>query len=310
MIGLTLRTAVIGVGYLGKFHAQKYTQFPACSLVGVADSQLETAATLAQTLQTTAYRDYRDLLDKVDAVSIVTPTPSHFTLAAECLSRGIHVLLEKPITHTVDEANQLIELAHKNGCILQVGHLERFNPGFIELQKRVEHAGWLETRRMAPFQLRGSDVNVIYDLMIHDIDLVLSLNKTLPCQISASGASVFSSSTDIAQARLVFENGCIANLTASRIHPDTERTLQATQDRHLYRVNFQEGSLTIFHRDNETLVQKIESQKRDAIYAEISAFIDAITQGKAIPVSGEAGRDALAIASQITHLIESPKESA
>lgn len=300
-----LRTAVIGVGYLGRFHAQKYAQLPEADLVAVVDKHLPTAQKIAQELNTQALTDYHELIGKVDAVNIVTPTPFHFPIAKFFLTQGIHVLIEKPITLTLDEADELITLAKQYQCILQVGHLERFNPALLELKKHIHQPAWLESRRMAPFQLRGTDVNIIYDLMIHDLDIILSLIDSPLKKISASGACVFSDALDVAQAQLIFENGCAANLTASRIHTHVERSLHVLQKEMSLLLNFQHATLLIRKKGELPLPQhEFSFTNKDTILAEISAFLHAINTQSPPPVTGEEGRRALDIANRITLLIE------
>jgi predicted dehydrogenase len=224
-----IRTAVIGVGYLGKFHAQKYAQLPNSHLVAVCDHNAETAAQIAADLGTQAVSDFDQLRDEVEAVSIVVPTQKHYAIAKEFLAAGKHVLLEKPMTTTVAEARELVELAEANSVVLQIGHLERFNPAVLALENIMHQPMFIESHRVAPFNPRGADVNVILDLMIHDIDIILDMVDSPVTNIRAKGVAVLSKDIDIANARLEFESGCVANVTASRAGMKSERKMRLFQ---------------------------------------------------------------------------------
>lgn len=309
---MPLSTAVIGVGYLGRFHAEKYAKLEDSHLVAVTDIDARTAENVAGPLNTEALTDYRDLFGRVEAVSIVTPTRTHAAIAREFLERGVHVLVEKPITTTVEEADALIALAREHGCILQVGHLERFNPAMLALDEVLGEARFIETTRLAPFKLRATDVNVILDLMIHDIDIVLNMVKAEPADITANGASVLSDSTDIANARLTFDNGCVANVTASRVSLKSERKMRIFQHNAYISVDFQNRILSQHHKSgtvNEDGVPNIESRENtfeesDALYSEIRSFIETIRTGGTPLVTGEDGRRALQTALKITEALQ------
>ena len=240
----TLRAAVIGVGYLGRFHAQKYAQSAQAELVAVVDSREETRTSVASELHTQALADYRELLGKVEAVSIPTPTPLHFAIARDFLQAGAHVLVEKPITETAEQATELIDLARSRGCVLQVGHLERFNPVIVGAIPHVRRPRFIECQRLAPYRERGTDVNVVFDLMIHDIDLVQTLVDSPVASVDSIGAQVFSGGIDIANARIRFENGCVANATASRVSMKTERKLRLFEDDTYLSLDLQQKILT------------------------------------------------------------------
>ena len=212
-----LRTAVIGAGYLGRFHAQKYAAIERSQLIGVVDLNQANAERVAVECRTQAATDYRVLLGKVDAVSVVTPTPSHREIAGAFLEAGAHVLVEKPITATVEEASELIAVAYRCRRVLQVGHLERFNSAILALDGILTVPRFVESHRLAPFKQRGTDVNVVLDLMIHDIDIIQNIVRSPIASIDAVGSSIFSGELDIVNARLRFENGCVANTTASRV---------------------------------------------------------------------------------------------
>ncbi|MDA8349638.1 MAG: Gfo/Idh/MocA family oxidoreductase, partial [Pseudomonadota bacterium] len=225
-----IKAAVIGVGYLGRFHAQKYAQSPRCRLEAVVDARAEAREQVAAELGTRPLADYRELLGKVDAVSVVTPTPAHFAIARDFLLAGAHVLVEKPITETPREARELIDLADRCGRVLQVGHLERFNSAILAAEPYLRSPRFVECHRLAPYKERGTDVNVVLDLMIHDIDLVQTIVGAPVATIDAIGTPVFSEAIDIANARIRFANGCVVNATASRVSLKTERKMRLFED--------------------------------------------------------------------------------
>jgi predicted dehydrogenase len=308
----TIRTAVIGVGYLGRFHAQKYASMPGCVLVGVADPQTSARDAVAAELGVPGFADYRDLLGLVDAVSVVTHTPAHFPVAADFLKAGVHVLVEKPVTETVEQARELIALAANSGSVLQVGHLERFNAVILAAESQLRNPRFLECHRLAPFRERGTDVNVVLDLMIHDIDIVQSIVRSPLTSIDAVGTPVFSDEIDIANARLRFENGCVANVTASRVSLKTERKLRIFQDDAYISMDLQQKVLTVIRKRAADappgpLPVTIEEQnldQGDALRAEIESFVACIRVGGTPVVSGEDGLRALETASRITAQIQ------
>jgi len=310
-----MRTAVIGVGYLGRFHAQKYASLPGSTLVGIVDPAAETRARVSAELGVPAHGDHRELLGKVDAVSVVTPTQAHFAVARDFLEAGAHVLVEKPMTATVSEAEALIEIAHRRGRLLQVGHLERFNAVVQAVQPLLTRPRFIESARLAPFKQRGTEVDVVLDLMIHDIDLILSIVRSPVVSVDAIGSSVFSAEVDIANARLRFANGCIANATASRVSLKTERRLRLFQDDAYLSVDLHQKVLTVIRKgegrgpDGMPRVDIEESnfEQGDALGAEIAAFIGAIEHGRAAPVSGEDGLLALRTALSITEQVASSR---
>lgn len=310
---MAIKTAVIGAGYLGKFHAEKYAALPNSKLVAIVDTRREVAGTLAAKYNTEALTDYRDLFDRVDAVSIATPTSTHYAIARDCLRRGIHVLVEKPITVTVAEADELIELAAANNRKLQVGHLERFNAAVLALGDALQQPKFIESHRLAPFKLRATDVNVILDLMIHDIDIILNLIKANVTDIEASGAKVMSDSIDIANVRMAFDNGCVANVTASRVSLKAERKMRIFQDERYISIDFQNRILSQHSKvdaGDESGIPKIASHEQsfdndDALKTEIAAFLKAIETDTPPVVTGEDGRRALQTAIRITELLQS-----
>jgi predicted dehydrogenase len=310
-----MRTAVVGVGYLGRFHAQKYRQAANSELVGVADPSAEARRAVSAELAVAAHADYRELLGRVDAVSIVTPTPQHFVIAREFLEAGAHVLVEKPMTTTVAEGEQLIEAAQRAGRVLQVGHLERFNAAVQALQPILTVPRFLESARLAPFKHRGTDVNVVLDLMIHDIDLILSIVGSPVTAIDAVGTSVFSREVDIANARLRFANGCVANATASRVSMKAERRLRLFQDDAYVSVDLQQKVLTVIRKNGEmgadgvppVDIKETAYEQGDALKAEIDAFLEAAAGARAPAVSGEDGLKALNVALTITEQVTRPR---
>jgi predicted dehydrogenase len=308
-----MRTAVVGVGYLGRFHAQKYRQATNSELVGIADPSPEARQALAAELGVAAHADYRELLGRVDAVSIVTPTPQHYAIARDFLEAGAHVLVEKPMTTTVAEGERLIEVARRARRVLQVGHLERFNAAVQALQPILTVPRFLESARLAPFKHRGTDVNVVLDLMIHDIDLILSIVGSPVSAIDAIGTSVFSREVDIANARLRFANGCVANVTASRVSMKAERRLRAFGDDAYVSVDLQQKVLTVIRKvagmgtDGmpQVDIQETNYEQGDALKAEIEDFLDAAATGRPPLVTGEDGLSALRTAVSIAEQVAS-----
>jgi predicted dehydrogenase len=306
-----LKVAVVGVGHLGKWHADKYAVASNCELVAVVDSNTANAREVAQKHGVEVYSNYRDIIPLVDAISLVVPTSLHYKIAREFLEAGIHCLIEKPITESIAEAETLIEIARKQNLVLQVGHIERFNSVMIGIEEHLEKPQFLESTRLAPFTLRATDVSVILDLMIHDIDIILDLIGSPVKQISASGISVLSDTIDIANARIEFENHCVANVTASRISRKRERKLRIFQKDAYMSVDFQDKILAINRKgetDNEAGFKDISHSElhfedNDALNLEILDFINAITTGGQPKVSGEDGKRALETAIAITSQI-------
>jgi len=306
-----IRAAVIGVGYLGRFHAQKYAQLAACELVAVVDGRDEVRKAVAAEVGSRAIADYRELLGKVDAVSVVTPTPAHFEIADAFLAAGAHVLVEKPITETPGQAKALIAAAAKHGKILQVGHLERFNAAVLAAEPYLSSPRFMECHRLAPYKERGTDVNVVLDLMIHDIDLVQSLAGSEIVSIDAIGTPVFSGEIDIANARIRFANGCVANTTASRVSMKTERKLRIFEDAAYISLDLQQKILTLLRKRAGPLepgqlpmsIDEENLEQGDALKSEIESFLDCIRNNKRPVVSGEDGLRALETAIRITEQV-------
>ncbi|MCP4333392.1 MAG: Gfo/Idh/MocA family oxidoreductase [Gammaproteobacteria bacterium] len=310
-----LKVAVVGVGHLGKWHADKYAASDDCQLLAVVDTDIENAREIAQKHDADAYSDYRDVIPLVDAISLVVPTSLHYKIAREFLEAGIHCLIEKPVTETVAEATSLIEIARDKTLVLQVGHIERFNSVMIGIEEHLHRPLFLESTRLAPFSLRATDVSVILDLMIHDIDIILDLIDSPVKHISASGISVLSDTIDIANARIEFENRCVANVTASRISRKRERKLRIFQKNAYLSADFQEKILAL-NRKGETnnpegykdiSHEELRFEDNDALNLEVLDFVDAINSNRRPLVSGEDGRRALETAIAITRQIKDSK---
>jgi predicted dehydrogenase len=306
-----IRAAVIGVGYLGRFHAQKYAQIADCELVAVVDGREEVRNAVAAEVGTQAVADYCTLFGKVDAVSVVTPTPAHFEIADAFLAAGAHVLVEKPITETPEQARALIAQAARANRTLQVGHLERFNAAVLAAEPHLSSPRFMECVRLAPYKERGTDVNVVLDLMIHDIDLVQSLAASEIVSIDAIGTPVFSGEIDIANARIRFANGCVANTTASRVSLKTERKLRIFEDAAYISLDLQQKILTLIRKREgipqpgqlPVSIEEANLEQGDALKSEIESFIDCIRNNKRPIVSGEDGLRALETAIRITEQV-------
>jgi predicted dehydrogenase len=307
-----INIGVIGTGHLGQYHVEKYHQHPAANLIAICDIEPQRASQLAQQYNLASFSDFRDLVSQVDAVSIVTPTPSHFTIAQSCLEQGLDVLIEKPITTSIEQADALISLAKKKQCLIQVGHIERFNPCIQALRALNCQPQFIEAIRVAPFQQRGSDVNVILDLMIHDIDIIHAICPAEIKNIQASGAAVFSPFIDMVNARIEFTNNCVANLTASRLSNKRERTFRAFQQNGYFKCDLQHRNLKHYARDTHTQSNTAEGIKlteenfpeSDALFAEISEFIYCCQTRSKPQVSGQEARRALATATKLTSLVK------
>jgi len=307
-----IKCAVIGVGYLGRFHAQKYKMIDGVELVAVCDIDRQSCSQVAAELEVEACYDFRQLFGRVDAVTIAATTTQHYQLAKACISQGIHVLLEKPISETVEQANELIELAHKHQVKLQIGHLERFNSVRLALEEYLDAPQFIESQRLAPFNPRGTDVNVILDLMIHDIDLIQSIVNSPIVHIDAQGAPVLSQSIDIANARITFANHCVANVTASRVSFKTERKTRVFQKNAYLSIDYHNKQFALFQKGNgemfpgipEITRHELVFEKGDALLEQAKAFIHCVRHNTAPLVGGKEGRDALSTAEVISQLIQ------
>jgi len=303
-----INVGVIGVGYLGQFHAEKYAHIPNAELVGIVDEDQDRATQIAKKLDTEALPDISRLIGRVDAVSIVVPTIYHYRIAKQCLEQGIHVLIEKPITESLDQADELIALASEKGLVLQVGHIERFNPAVRAVKARLTAPRYLSAERAAPFTMRCTDVNVVLDLMIHDLDIVMDLVGADPLEVSAAGASVITKQIDAATARIVFQNGCVADVTASRLSDEKKRILRIFDGDNLYTSDYQLQKATHAKGGNDSACALVPSdislEKCDTLNEEVRAFIASVESNARPLVSGSEGRKALALAHIITGSIE------
>ncbi len=311
-----IRTAVVGVGHFGKYHAEKYARLNGSAFVAVADTDIERAKEVAEMHGVEAVSDYRELFDRVDAVSVAVPTHAHFDVVREFLNRGIHVLVEKPITDSVDSANELIETAARNDVLLQVGHIERFSGVYTSLAEHVDRPLYIECHRIAPFLSRGTDVNVILDVMIHDIDLILALVDAPVTSVSAIGAPVLTESEDIANARLEFANGCVATITASRVSMKTERKMRIFQPDCYITVDFKESTMARLSAEGTLGSSRLPKINRnewtypetDSLELEVADFIQAVQGQTPVKVDGVAGRNALQTAAMISDSLQAHRK--
>ena len=307
-----IRVGVIGVGYLGKFHAEKYAAMENVRLAGVADIDRSRAEAVAAETNSRAFTDYRDLLNEVDAVSIVVPTESHFEIGIEFLNHDVDVLIEKPMTTTLEQADRLIAVAESKGRILQIGHLERFNPAVLALKDIITYPMFIEVHRLSIFKDRSTDVSVVLDLMIHDIDIILNIVKSKIQSIHAAGVPVICEHADIANVRLQFESGCVANLTASRISAKKQRKIRFFQKDAYVSVDFASREIILLRRnDNQgdslvpgTDFQQLSFSETDVLEDELASYIHAVRTRNTPVVSGHAGRKALAVAIDIMNQVD------
>jgi predicted dehydrogenase len=312
-----VKVAVVGVGHMGRHHARIYSEMPDVELVAVVDTNELVAKELAKKFHTKALTDYKDLIGKVDAVNIATPTSTHYTIAKAFLQEGVHVLVEKPMTSTLKEANHLIQLSKMTGSILQVGHTERFNPAVLSLSGLVKKPIFIEAHRMGPPTHRNLDVGVIFELMIHDIDIILKLVDSPIVSLQGYGLRIYSDYEDISQAQILFENGCIASLSASRVSSEKVRNLEITQEDGFLHLDYieqniilrkQVSSKYIFDQPKamyrrEFLVDQPMISKDEPLRLEIEHFISCLREGKMPMVSGEDGKRALEVAKKIAETI-------
>lgn len=301
---MSVRVGVIGVGYLGQHHARIYSEIEEAELIAVVDIDKKKADTLAEKYRCESYTDYRKILHKVDALSIVTPTTSHYGIALECLRVGKDILIEKPITGSIKEADELILESEKRGCILQAGHLERYNPALLAASEMIKEPSFVESERRSPFLGRGTDVDVTVDLMIHDADIILSLIPSPIKKIRAVGAEVLTDKIDVAKAWLEFENGCTAFLTASRLSPEKQRRLRVFQKDSYISVDYQSCEIHRCHKTEEGIsIDSIKPDNKEPLKEELEDFIRCLKDRRRPKVSAIEGREALKIVLQITELI-------
>jgi predicted dehydrogenase len=307
-----LKTAVIGVGYLGRFHAQKYAALETANLVGVYDNDLERAKEVANELNTKAYADIDALLSDVDAVTVAATTSAHYELCKKALNAGVHVHVEKPITSTSAEGRELCELADEKSLKLQVGHVERFNPALVAVKEKLKMPLFIECHRLAPFKPRGVDVNVVLDLMIHDLDMILHLVDSEPAKVEAVGTPVLTETVDIANARIEFKSGTVANVTSSRVSLNAQRKFRVFQGSQYLSLDFGSGDVRLMTKTGEVktgVMPTIETEawsleKADALMEETKSFVRSVTEDAPVVVTGWDGVRALELAENILDIIE------
>ncbi|MDY7037012.1 MAG: Gfo/Idh/MocA family oxidoreductase [Thermodesulfobacteriota bacterium] len=308
-----LRVGVIGVGHLGEYHVQKYKAIREVDLVGVVDIDPDRLRYISSCYNTRAYGSHHDILDLVDGVSLAVPTESHFDVAKDVLSKGVHLLIEKPITYTLEPADTLISMAEERDLVLQVGLVERFNPAVVKMESLLNQPVFIESHRMNPFTKRGIDVDVILDLMIHDLDIFLNIVPSEVREVHAVGMSVITGKTDIANVRMIFENGTVANLTASRVSNKTLRKLRIFQPNAYLSVDCVKREISVIGLDHkagnpdecpQTTSNKLKFPDSDPLADEISSFVRAILNGTEPVVSGRDGRRTLKFALDIIEQIK------
>ncbi len=297
---------IVGVGYVGQYHSEKYAASNNAELVGVVDIDRSRADQVGKKLGVASFTDYRELLGQVRCVSIAVPTRLHYEVSRDFLAAGIDVLVEKPMAATIEEGKQLVELARDQRLVLQVGHLERFNPAIRKLEGIIKDPKFVECHRLAPFVERGTDVDVVMDLMIHDIDVIASLVRSPIERVDAVGVPVLTDKPDIANARITFSNGCIANVTSSRVSLKRERKIRFFQPDAYISIDYDQKRAQIYQRPGkgagwkDIRAETIEFKEGDALADEIESFLDAV-RSRGLPlVSGEEGLRALEIASMIS----------
>ena len=300
-----IKVGVVGTGRLGGFHSKVYSRLQKhVKFVGVCDCNIERALEVGKKFHTASYSDYEDLFDKVDAVSIAVPTSLHYNIAKDFLKHNIHVLIEKPMTKTLSEADELIEIAKEKNLILQVGHIERFNSAVLAIEPYLKTPKFIECQRLGPFYKRVDDVGVVLDLMIHDIDIVLGLMKQDVTHIEAVGLSTISDYEDVANVRLTFQDGTIADITASRVTKDVVRKMRIFQEDSYISLDYVTQSAAIFKKtDDKIMKEKIPIKKKEPLKKELKSFVECVRTGKKPIVSGIEGRRALQVALEILEKI-------
>jgi predicted dehydrogenase len=325
-----LKTGIIGAGHLGKLHAKMLNGISNCTLAGVFDLNEIKSKALSEEFGTQLFENQDALLEQVDAVSIAATTSAHYDIAKECLLRGKHVFVEKPITATIPQAEEIVQLAEDNNLNLQVGHIERFNPALVSLEEHIIEPMFIQTDRLAQFNPRGTDVAVVLDLMIHDIDIILSLIKSNVKQIDASGVAVVSDSVDIANARIQFENGAVANVTASRISQKKMRKMRIFQRDNYISIDFitgipevyrlvpidedtgtgtlSFGEIGIGEKKKRVIYEQPDIKELNALQYELQLFVDSVLKHTKPVVTGQDGLRALRVAEQILQKIEESRK--
>ncbi len=299
-----IRVAVVGVGHLGVRHAKTYREIENCALTGACDTDQAKLNAVSLSLNVPAYADYRQLFGKVDAVSISTPTNLHYQIAAEFLKAKIHCLVEKPFTTNLKEADSLIKIAQKNKLILQVGHIERFNSAFAATQKLIKEPKFIECHRLSPFPNRSLDVGAVLDIMIHDIDIVLGLVLSPIKKIESVGINVLTQQEDIANARITFKNGCVANLTASRVSDEWMRKIRIFQRDTYISLDYKDAKASVYKKTGAAITKEdLPIEKEESLQKELESFINCVIEHKTPLVSGSIARDALKVALEIQNQI-------
>ena len=304
-----VKIAVIGIGYLGEFHAQKFKANKNADLIGIVDINKKRCKEISNKIGVKSYSNYKEVIDHVDAVSIVVPTNLHYKIAKYFIDNKKHVLIEKPFASNVTEARKLKKISEKNKVVLQIGHLERFNKAFVKLKDKVKNPLFIECNRISPFKIRGTEVDVIMDLMIHDLDIILSLNKSKVKDIQANGISVLTNKTDIANARIVFEDDCVCNLSSSRISDKIERKMRLFQKNSYFSLDYQKSSLDTYIKIKSKNIINIKKtknsfSKNDSLNDEIESFVKCIKNKKTAIVNASDGLNALTYAIKISNLIK------
>jgi predicted dehydrogenase len=313
-----IKTAVIGVGHLGQAHARVHASLEQVELVAVCDVNEDRCREIAERHSTRFVGDYRELLDQVEAVSIATPTVNHCETSLAFLEAGVHVLIEKPIARSLDEADEMIRAAESKNLVLQTGHIERFNPAFAALRRRIERPRFFEAHRMGVFTPRSLDIDVVMDLMVHELDIIASLVQSEVVKIEAVGIPILTRKIDLANARLEFAGGCVANITASRVAGERLRKLRVFQPNEYYSLDYAEqqvAALKLIPPQTAGALPVIEAEglqieKREPLLAEIESFINAVQSRTAPEVSGADGRRALALAIEVLNKIKAHSERA
>jgi len=292
-----VRIGIIGVGYLGTQHARILSYLEEAELKSVADIDFQKALQIGNRHGVRYFQNYEEMIDDIDAAVVATDTSAHFSVSMNLLEQGKHVLVEKPITATVEQGDQLVETAAKNNLILQVGHLERFNPAVEAVENLISEPKFIEVQRLGSFSARSLDIDVVLDLMIHDLDIILALIKDEVVAIKSSGIHVVSEKTDIANARLEFKSGCVATLTASRVHQGKVRKLRIFEPTSYYSIDYIDQEVKIFPLDGrQTDIKTLKIQKEEPLKKELKNFLDCIAAGKNTKVSGAEGLRALRLA--------------
>lgn len=311
-----IKVGVVGVGYFGQFHAEKYAKMKGVELVGVVDIDSSRAKEMAKRYRTQPFLHHSQLFDKVQAVSIAVPTLSHYLITKDFFLHGIDVLLEKPMANTLEETDELIGLAELKGLILQVGHLERFNGALCAIEGIVQNPLFIESHRLSPFLGRGTDVDVVLELMVHDIDILLNIVKSKVKQVQAIGIPILTRYLDVANTRIEFENGCTANLTASRVSKEKIRKTRIFQPDGILSIDYLSQKVSFSEKvihprkkeDPEMITKEIPVKKVDPLEAEIFAFLESVRNRKDVKVSGRDGRQTLEVALRIIQKIEEHTE--